>query len=1010
MTYLNTPHNEAYQKLTELGWELLSVKQKNGLWVAKGKGPGENEAERIGQSPEMAVAGLVLFAQRSNQIRQKSARQSISAWTHDFRPMKHDIARAYAKLPAFENKAVPAWRALAEESRRQADAIRKQIQVETTDNPEPYMSHKEMAHDVHHKKHYHVTRANSDHPVWTPEDVMNFRLVHDVIGHAQGDAGYDWEGEHNAFAHHAPWVTPLAREALFTETLGRAAYDDAFHGHGPKRVALMSDYLNEGHKTEGDHVTIPHGATPDTDAVVNEIMNQMPDGGYIQQTAQARDLFVQRMMSGAEPKTAHAAAQAYLAMGKVPAAEAEAIAERILTEYLARAATKKVTADTLAAKLGMAREANIPTCDDPGCWHCQYGAARGLYDHWWPGVPTHHEGADIQEKANKNLERIWARNDIKKNEALNRAVYNILAVMRPDPESIANFRYREWVVTQIKRGLLYTLDEAQDADQIYHQIGRSSNHYGGEFQRIFKFIKQAKHANIPAPDLLQTSFSGMLNWTHEVEEALRPAEEWKNSPTIFKLDDGYHFVRLFSEDMRKEGNLMGHCIGGYTYKGQEGTGYQYYSLRDKKNLPHVTIETTGPDTDPSEQRVIQIQGKEDSRPIEKYRQMVKLFFEHMGIHKMDQTQEQERETYYHDRFDNYPVPDVIRSWGDVQELYQTLAFWAGDGGEEDIFDGFYDEYEDDDPYFEGDYYEDYGLEPETTMIREYIVPPEIPQFDFNGLLYDTQLRGHRSGDGATLAFVLRYINDSGANRRGDLLQQFEQELRSALETASQEAGTDVYAERGYLALEELSEEFSLGGSMDPTLGGDPGPKPDPLFVDNWMRGTETNDPNLQANPWMSAEEDAWYKQRQEEWYQKRNEHNFLGPPADEWNQWYQQYPHPMAYMNANPYPGQVTAATDSEEQDPEYRFVYYNTGLNVEPWHHNLRFQDMARKLLKDFGLDETQHAFDDNHNEWASGDVYRDGGEWAVELKNLASQEIQLQALDAIHAWLDGEDWEDDE
>jgi hypothetical protein len=47
--------------------------------------------------------------------------------------------------------------------------------------------------------------------------------------------------------------------------------------------------------------------------------------------------------------------------------------------------------------------------------------------------------------------------------------------------------------------------------------------------------------------------------------------------------------------MAREGNLMHHCVGGYVHAMKQGTS-EFYSLRDQKNEPHITVEV------PSERR------------------------------------------------------------------------------------------------------------------------------------------------------------------------------------------------------------------------------------------------------------------------------------------------------------------------------------------------------------------------------------------------------------------------
>lgn len=258
-----TPQSVLYDKLLQLGWSLGKIAFKQGVYVgvAKNQTTGQ-EVTRTGKSPEMVVASMLRYAQKANEVRRYAALQKLAAWDSDWLDQKDEIAAAYAKMPAFDPKAAPAFQALAAESNVQATAIKGQITVEVTDEPDPYPNADAMREDIHKNHHFKVTRANADHPVWSKEDVINFRIVHDVLGYAQSGADFSWKGENLACGTHFPLVSPLAREALFTECIGQAAYKASSRGFGPQKVGLMSKFLHPVQDKHGEHVWVPHGGIP----------------------------------------------------------------------------------------------------------------------------------------------------------------------------------------------------------------------------------------------------------------------------------------------------------------------------------------------------------------------------------------------------------------------------------------------------------------------------------------------------------------------------------------------------------------------------------------------------------------------------------------------------------------------------------------------------------------------------------------------------------------------------
>lgn len=88
-----------------------------------------------------------------------------------------------------------------------------------------------------------------------------------------------------------------------------------------------------------------------------------------------------------------------------------------------------------------------------------------------------------------------------------------------------------------------------------------------------------------------------------LDELYRQAEMWHDSFTPeedddyvtddeieMDFDDGWYIVRLKPENAKAEGNLMGHCVGGYEADIANGSKI-VYSLRDPNNRPHVTFNT-----------------------------------------------------------------------------------------------------------------------------------------------------------------------------------------------------------------------------------------------------------------------------------------------------------------------------------------------------------------------------------------------------------------------------------
>lgn len=105
-------------------------------------------------------------------------------------------------------------------------------------------------------------------------------------------------------------------------------------------------------------------------------------------------------------------------------------------------------------------------------------------------------------------------------------------------------------------------------------------------------------------------------WREEINK--NPWLHIKDHPPVYKTyEDGMKWVMLQTEmHMAREGNLMHHCVGGtgYVHSMKQGTS-EFYSLRDAKNEPHITVEVRVQD---GIRTALQMKGKQNAKAIPKY--------------------------------------------------------------------------------------------------------------------------------------------------------------------------------------------------------------------------------------------------------------------------------------------------------------------------------------------------------------------------------------------------------
>jgi hypothetical protein len=247
---VSTPVHELVRLIEEQGWEPGKIGFSNGEYVASASHQGE-KVERGGPDQSTALANVLKVIVRKHHIRSQ-VQQHLGMGKAEHVERMEEIASEYAKAPMYDPKAAPAWKELADDSTRRQETLSQQITVEYTDDPFPYASAKELREDVQEKKHLTVTTANSEHPLWTLEQVLAFRVVHDVMGYTVAGADFGWHGENMAFEAHRQLLSNTAQKALFTETIGQVAVTTHF-GMLPAIKVTFLESFGEPPRHPGHH-------------------------------------------------------------------------------------------------------------------------------------------------------------------------------------------------------------------------------------------------------------------------------------------------------------------------------------------------------------------------------------------------------------------------------------------------------------------------------------------------------------------------------------------------------------------------------------------------------------------------------------------------------------------------------------------------------------------------------------------------------------------------------------
>lgn len=177
------------------------------------------------------------------------------------------------------------------------------------------------------------------------------------------------------------------------------------------------------------------------------------------------------------------------------------------------------------------------------------------------------------------------------------------------------------------------------------------------------FLRLRDWSNYVHPRLASFSLIQAFGASEEWHRAIAGKETGKvydnTGEIIHEWDDGWTVRTVTSpNDLDVEGPAMQHCVA--TYKGAVSSGRsRIFSLRDPNNMPHVTIELRGK-TD----EVVQIQGKQDKRPIKEYRERVAEWLQAMGAFRIAHNGMGGENDITYKVWEQYDIKDAAYAIGD----------------------------------------------------------------------------------------------------------------------------------------------------------------------------------------------------------------------------------------------------------------------------------------------------------------------------------------------------------
>ena len=201
-------------------------------------------------------------------------------------------------------------------------------------------------------------------------------------------------------------------------------------------------------------------------------------------------------------------------------------------------------------------------------------------------------------------------------------------------------------------------------------------------------IKDYLSTRTPA-EIKNMGYADVVAKTQEWHTMLEQARKDPNKFSKKQLTAGTEFYMPAKDDMNwldvkssdalsLEGNIMGHCVGGSNYCSAVDKGSRkIVSLRDKKGIPHVTIELASDTGKGSFDRVVQIKGTGNTEAVKYFPQIDEFLNEYQSKLGGKELQITEADRFLPEKWrTGYKEPPTFRR---VDDRGAYVRFRGGDG-------------------------------------------------------------------------------------------------------------------------------------------------------------------------------------------------------------------------------------------------------------------------------------------------------------------------------------------
>lgn len=184
-----------------------------------------------------------------------------------------------------------------------------------------------------------------------------------------------------------------------------------------------------------------------------------------------------------------------------------------------------------------------------------------------------------------------------------------------------------WALKAVKAGTLVWFDTIQPRRrELWHVLEVITfwfNHWKPTDTRLRRIDRISFPVATNAAVLWYKDVSENI-WQHIADKPVRVAS----------YEHGFSWVKLVSQlQFEREGKLMNHCVGngGYYQQWRNGNAAEFFSLRDRDNQPHCTMQVSFDNGHPLVRKgsVTQCKGNSNRKPERKYQPYIRRFIDDM---------------------------------------------------------------------------------------------------------------------------------------------------------------------------------------------------------------------------------------------------------------------------------------------------------------------------------------------------------------------------------------------